>query len=119
MTLDLPYRRTPRRKIAVTPPSDVTAKPVTALTVTPSPLTLRRDVYYCYDPANKQPSSAYLCIVCCRPISAPLVTCEVAKKGTDKLYSYQAHQKCWAGISDREKRVFDQSLRDLLAKGAT
>ena len=109
MTLTPPPRRSRAKSAPLPPPPSEMG----------GPLTLRRDVYHCYDPANKVPPVNYLCIVCVRPLIAPLITCEVAKKGTDLLYSYQAHQKCWVGISDREKRVFDQALRDLLAKGAT
>jgi hypothetical protein len=111
MTLDTPYRRTPRRKAAPQPPPAAETAPL---------LTLRRDIYRVTDPkAPPSPPANVCCIVCVRPAFPPLVTCEVVKKGSDLLYSYQAHEKCWKGISDREKRVFDQALRDLLAKGAT
>lgn len=101
-------------------PAAAPAAPRPAPASAPGTPTLRRDVFYCAPPKPQESTlpTPFLCIVCARQISGdkpPTMTVE--HKGRDWLYV--AHEQCWTGITDREKRVFDSTLRRLLREGAT
>jgi hypothetical protein len=115
-----PQPQRPRAPSSSKPP--VVEPPIqlpVALATTPTgdkPLTLRHDIFRCFDPKKPEPPAAYRCIVCTGAITTPLVKMDVPYKGC--TYSYEAHKACWDGINDNEKRLYDKCLLRLLEEGA-
>lgn len=104
------------------PAKNKVKEPKAAVVPKVEPLKLRSDIFGWID--EKTPNSGYRpslgspCIVCSKPLRAPVVTQYVSSPIDSKKYFYCAHELCWNSIGKIEKSLYEKCLKDLLNKGA-
>jgi hypothetical protein len=58
-----------------------------------------------FDPGPDVP-----CVICYKPLSAPLMTLSAMKPGGSRSYFYRAHKACYRGLSEREVEALEWSM---------
>jgi hypothetical protein len=58
------------------------------------------------------------CVVCYKPLCAPLKTISLMKPGSGRSYFYRAHKACYEGLSEQEMGDLEWSMLNPPARSA-